>query len=125
VLSTTPNTATVQLLTDDAGQNAFAAGAKLATDAIGLVQTEPGGHVRLALPASSSPTVQRGQPVFTSGLGVLPPDLLIGYVDSPVGSNTGSVLNTFEITPAVSFQQLSVVHVVLYPVGVDRSPSAP
>lgn len=125
VLSTTPHTATVQLLTDDAGQSAFASGAKLSTGEIGLVQTSSGGHVQFALPASSSLSVQRGQPVFTSGLGVLPPDLLIGYVDSPAGANAGSVLHTYELIPAVSFQQLSVVHVVLYPVGVDRSSSAP
>lgn len=125
VISTTADTATVQLLTDDAGQSAFAAGAKLATNEIGLVQTAPGGHVQFALPASSSPAVERGAPVFTSGLGVLPPDLLIGYVDSPVGSNAGSVLNTYELRPAVDFQQLSIVHVVLYSVGVDRAPNAP
>jgi rod shape-determining protein MreC len=120
----TPFTATVQLVIDAGfGQTGFGAGAKLPSGETGVVETVQGGHVRMKF-FSSAPAVQVGQPVFTSGQGVLPGDLLIGYVES-VG-NTESALDRFvEVRPAVDFHKVDVVHVVLHPTGPDKGAGAP
>jgi rod shape-determining protein MreC len=124
VSATTPYTATVQLVTDPGfGQTGFGAGAKVPTGELGVIVTIQGGNVRMNF-FSSDPAVDVGQPIFTSGQGVIPPDLLIGYVDAKGTGDTG-----FEkyvtVRPAVDFHKLDVVHVVLHPTDVDRGASAP
>lgn len=124
VSATTPYTATVQLVIDAGfGQTGFGAGAKVPTGELGAIETVQGGHVRMKF-FSSEPAVQIGQPVFTSGQGVIPPDLLIGYVG---GMGTGDT--TFDkfvtVRPAVDFHKLDVVHVVLHPTDKDRGANAP
>lgn len=124
VSATTPYTATVQLVIDAGfGQTGFGAGAKVPTGELGVIETVQGGHVRMKF-FSSEPAVQIGQPVFTSGQGVIPPDLLIGYVG---GMGTGDT--TFDkfvtVRPAVDFHKLDVVHVVLHPTDKDRGANAP
>ena len=124
VSATTPYTATVQLVIDAGfGQTGFGAGAKVPTGELGVIETVQGGHVRMKF-FSSEPAVQIWQPVFTSGQGVIPPDLLIGYVG---GMGTGDT--TFDkfvtVRPAVDFHKLDVVHVVLHPTDKDRGANAP
>jgi cell shape-determining protein MreC len=117
-------TATVQLVTDGGfGQTGFGAGAKLPTGELGVIETVQGGHLRMKF-FSSDPAVQVGQPVFTSGQGVLPPDLLIGYVHS-LASTQPSVDRYVRVTPAVDFHKLDIVQVVLQPTDKDRGASAP
>lgn len=121
----TPYTATVQLVIDAGfGQTGFGAGAKLPTGDLGVIQTVQGGHVRMMF-FENNPSVQIGQPVFTSGqAGVIPPDLLIGYVSGISGteSSTDKYVN---VRPAVDFNKLDVVHVVLQWTDPDRGANAP
>lgn len=124
VTHTTPLTATVQLVLDAGfGQTGFGAGAKLPTGETGTIQTFQGGHVRMRF-FSSEPTVKVGQPVFTSGLGEMPGDLLIGYVDEV---NTGEAAHEKFVTirPAVDFHKIDTLHVVLRPTDLDRGANAP
>lgn len=124
VLQTGPDTAVVQLVTDSGlRQDGFGAGARLSTGEIGFVDTNREGRVRLSL-SVSRPPVQPGQPVFTSGLGILPPDLLIGYVQG-LDSTESALQNVLEIRPAVDFNKLDILHVVLYPTGQDRGTHSP
>jgi rod shape-determining protein MreC len=123
VLETGPDTAVVQLLLDDGGPTTggFAAGAKLADGTVGYVNAEPGGHLRVTFSVSNL-QAGRGQPVLTSGLGILPPDLVIGYIDSAAAA---SLQNSFALRPAVDVHKLAVVHVVLYRTDMDRAGNAP
>lgn len=124
VSHTTPFTATVQLLIDAGfGQSGFGAGAKLPTRELGFIETTKGGHVRMRF-FSSEPTASIGQPVFTSGQAVLPPDLLIGYVES-MGSPASAFEKYVDIKPAVDFRTIDVVHVVLFDTDRDRGANAP
>jgi rod shape-determining protein MreC len=125
VSAVTPYTATVQLVIDAGfGQTQFGAGAKLPSGDLGVIQTVQGGYVRMTFFASTV-TAQVGQPVFTSGqAGLLPPDLLIGYV-SGVNSSESSVDKFLTIRPAVDFNKLDVVHVVLQWMEPDRGANAP
>lgn len=124
VSHTTPFTATVQLVIDAGfGQGGFGAGAELPSKETVVIETVQGGHVRMKF-FSSAPSVQIGQPVFTSGQGVLPPDLLIGYVDS-FGSSESDFQKFANVRPAVDFYKLDVLHVVLYPTDQDRGANAP
>lgn len=124
VTHTTPFTATVQLVLDAGfGQTGFGAGAKLPSGETGTIQTFQGGHVRMRF-FSSEPSVKVGQPVFTSGLGEMPGDLLIGYVDEV---NTGEAAHDKFVTirPAVDFHKVDTLHVVLRPSDADRGANAP
>lgn len=106
VSSTTPFTAQVELALD-AG---FGVGAKLPSGELGVIETVQGGYVRMKF-FSNTPAVTVGQPVFTSGQGVIPANLLIGYVDS---LGDASVLNQYaNIRPSVDFHKLNVVQVVM------------
>jgi rod shape-determining protein MreC len=125
---TTPFTSTVQLVVDAGfGQSGFGAGAKLPTGELGIVDTVQGGFVRMKF-FSGDPAARVGQPVFTSGQAVLPPGLLIGYVD---GLNTGEsgTDKYLNVRPAVDFHKLDVLQVVLYSAGndleKDRGANAP
>lgn len=123
VSHTTPYTSTVQLLIDAGfGQTGFAGGAKLPTGEMGLIETIEGGHVRLKFFNNTSPSVTDGLPVYTSGQGVMPPDLLIGWVD---GLDTNSFEKSANVRPAVDFHKLDVVHVVLTTMEKDRGANAP
>jgi rod shape-determining protein MreC len=117
VLSTTPFTSTVQLMTD----GGFAAGAKVPSGDLGVIQTIQGSEVRLSF-FSTMPTVKVGQPVFTSGqAGVLPPNLLLGYVENePVGADLSKVIT---LRSAVDFNKLDVVHVVMYTAEAEQGGS--
>jgi rod shape-determining protein MreC len=121
VLSTTPFTATVQLMLDGGfSQQGFAAGAKVPSGDLGVIETVQGGEVRMVF-IMSSPTVKVGQPVFTSGQGILPPNLLIGYVENePTGSG---LPKTVTIKPAVDFNKLDVLHVVMFTATAERGGS--
>jgi len=124
VSHTTPFTATVQLVIDAGfGQGGFGAGAKLPTQELGVIETVQGGHVHMKF-FSSGPSVQLGQPIFTSGLAELPPDLLIGYVDT-FGSAESAFEKFVNVRPAVDFYKLDVLHVVLYTTDKDRGANAP
>ena len=124
VSHTTPYTSTVQLVSDAGfGQTGFGAGAKLSTGELGVIETVQGGHVRMIF-SSTDPAVQVGQPVFTSGLAVIPPDLLVGYVAS-VGTGQSALDKFVNVRPAVDFNKLDVVHVVLHPTDIDRGANAP
>ena len=124
VSATTPYTATVQLVIDAGfGQTGFGAGAKVPTGELGVIETVQGGHVRMKF-FSSEPAVQIGQPVFTSGQGVIPPDLLIGYVGG-MGTGDTAFDKFVTVRPAVDFHKLDVVHVVLHPTDKDRGANAP
>lgn len=113
VTSTTPFTAQVQLLVDAGyGQGGFGAGAKLPSGELGVIEASQGGFVRMKF-FSSNPAVTVGQPVFTSGQGVIPPNLLIGYVDS-LGDGSSTLNQYVNIRPAVDFNKLNVVDVVMY-----------
>lgn len=123
IATTTPYSSTVQLLSDAGfGQGGFGAGAKVPTGELGLVETVEGGHVRLQF-WSTTPAVTVGQPVYTSGQGILPPDLLIGWIDSIDASS--SFIKYAQVRPAVDFHKLDVVHVVLTPTEEDRGANAP
>jgi len=114
VSHTTPFTAQVQLVVDAGfGQGGFGAGAKLPSGELGVIETVQGGFVRMKF-FSTNPAVTVGQPVFTSGQGVIPPDLLIGYVDS-LGEGSSTFNQYVNIRPAVDFNKLDVVQVVLHP----------
>jgi rod shape-determining protein MreC len=116
VLSTTPFTSTVQLMTD----GGFAAGAKVPSGDLGVIETIQGGEVRLAF-FSTMPTVKVGQPVFTSGQAVLPPNLLIGYAENePEGAG---LPKSVTLRSAVDFNKLDVVHVVMYTPEAERGGS--
>jgi rod shape-determining protein MreC len=116
VLSTTPFTSTIQLMTD----GGFAAGAKVPSGDLGVIETIQGGEVRLSF-FSTMPTVKVGQPVFTSGQAILPPNLLIGYVENePVGAGMPKVIT---LRSAVDFNKLNVVHVVMYTADAVRGGS--
>lgn len=124
VIHTTPYSSTVQLMIDAGfGQEGFGAGAKLPTGELGIVRTIEGGHIQLTF-LNTTPSVSEGQPIYTSGQGVMPPDLLLGWVSSVDG---GSTFQKFaEIRPAVDFHKLDTVHVVLYTVEErDRGANAP
>lgn len=124
VSHTTPYTATVQLVIDAGfGQGGFGAGARLPSRELGYIETVQGGQVRMQF-YSSDPVVQVGQPVFTSGQGYLPADLLIGYVES-LGNSESAFAKSVNIRPAVDFQKLDLVHVVLYTTDKDRGANAP
>lgn len=125
VSHTTPYTSTVQLMTDAGfGQMGFGAGAKLPTGELGVVETIEGGHVRMKF-FSTTPAVTPGHPVYTSGQGVMPPDLLIGWVDEL--DSTSTFERFARVRPAVDFHKLDVVHVVLTTVEreKDRGANAP
>jgi len=126
VSQTTPFTSTVQLMTDAGfGQTGFGAGAKVSTGELGVIETVQGGHVRMTFfLTASQPAAQVGQPIFTSGQAVMPADLLIGYVDS-VGSGDSPMDRFLNVRPAVDFNKLDVVHVVLHPTERDRGANAP
>lgn len=114
VLSTTPLNSTVQLVTD----GGFGAGAKVSSGDIGVIETVQGGEVRFLLSATA-PKLRVGEPVFTSGLGVLPPNQLIGYVENePTGSGLPT---TVRVKPAVDFNRLDVLHVVMFTAATERS----
>ncbi|MGE5676085.1 MAG: rod shape-determining protein MreC [Mycobacterium leprae] len=112
VLQTTPFTSTVQLATDAGfGQTGFGVGAKLPTGELGIIETVQGGYLRMHF-FSNFPSVQLGQPIFTSGAGLLPGDLLIGYAES--FNTSGSSFDKYvNIRPSVDFHKLDVVQVVL------------
>lgn len=112
VLSTTPFTATVQLMTD----GGFAAGSKVPSGDMGIIETVQGGEVRMQF-YSTSPTVKPGQPVFTSGQAILPPNLLIGYVES---EPTGSVPKVVTVRPAIDLNKLDVLQVVMFTAQAER-----
>lgn len=122
---TTPYTSTVQLMADAGfGEQGFGAGAKLPSGELGVIRTIEGGHVRMQF-WSTSPSVTIGHPVYTSGQGIMPPDLLIGWVDS---LDTTSTFEKFaSVRPAVDFHKLDVVHVVLTTTEreKDRGANAP
>lgn len=124
VSQVTPFTATVQLVTDAGfGQTpGFGAGAKLPTGEEGVIVTVQGGHLRMNF-FSSYPSVELG-PVFTSGQGMMPPDLLIGYADSynKAGPAYDKYLN---VRPAVDFGKLDVVHVVMRLADKDGGATTP
>ncbi|HWI65317.1 MAG TPA: rod shape-determining protein MreC [Symbiobacteriaceae bacterium] len=124
ISSVTPYTSTVQLVIDAGfGQTGFGAGAKLPTGDLGIIDTVQGGHVRMKF-FITDPAVQVGQPVFTSGQGPMPADLLIGYV-AGMGSNESAQEKFVTIKPAVDFNKLDTVHVVLHPTDKDRGANAP
>lgn len=124
VTATTPFTATVQLVTDAGfGQGGFGAGAKLANGELGGIETVQGGHVRMRF-FSGEPAIEAGQPVFTSGQGPMPPDLLIGYAESPT-SGDAALYKFVEVRPAVDFHKLEVLHVVLQTSDMDREEAEP
>ncbi|HYF91479.1 MAG TPA: rod shape-determining protein MreC [Symbiobacteriaceae bacterium] len=125
ITSVTPFTSTVQLVIDAGfGQSGFGAGAKLPSGDLGVIETVQGGHVRMKF-FISDPAVQVGQPIFTSGQGPMPADLLIGYV-AGMGSNEPSQEKFVNVRPAVDFNKLDVVHVVLhYSAEKDRGANAP
>jgi rod shape-determining protein MreC len=111
VLSVTNYTATVQLLIDpgfgtDPG---FAAGARTVGHELGYIVTQAGGVVRVRFVARE-PKAEVGHPVYTSGQAVLPGDLLIGWIEQ-IGRE--AVLTYADIRPAVDFNKLNVVQVVL------------
>ncbi|MFZ5817185.1 MAG: rod shape-determining protein MreC [Bacillota bacterium] len=125
IAHTTPYTSTVQLLSDSGfGQQGFGAGAKVPTGELGLVETLEGGHIQLKF-WSTTPSVSVGHPVYTSGQGVMPPDLLIGWVESLDASAT--FVKYAMVRPAVDFHKLDVVHVVLTMMEKekDRGANAP
>lgn len=123
VSHTTPYTSTVQLLIDAGfGQQNFGGGAKVPTGELGVIQTVEGGHVQMQF-WSRSPAVQEGHPVYTSGQGIMPADLLIGWID---GLDTSSSFAKFaNVRPAVDFHKLDVLHVVLTTAERDRGANAP
>lgn len=125
ISQTTPFTATVQLVIDAGfGQSGFGAGAKIAaTGETGVIETVQGGHVRMKF-FSTDAAVQVGQTVVTSGQAVLPPDLLIGWVDS-ISSGESAYDKFVNIRPAVDFHKLDVVQVVLHPTDKDGGAKAP
>lgn len=124
ITSVTPYTSTVQLVIDAGfGQSGFGAGAKLPSGDLGVIETVQGGHVRMKF-FISDPAVQVGQPVFTSGQGPMPADLLIGYV-AGMGSSESVQEKFVNVRPAVDFNKLDVVHVVLHPTDKDRGANAP
>lgn len=112
ILSTTPFTATVQLMTD----GGFSAGSKVPSGDLGIVQTIQGGEVRMEF-FSTSPTVKPGQPVFTSGQAILPPDLLLGYVET---EPTGAVPKIVTVRPAVDFNKLDILQVVMFTAQAEQ-----
>lgn len=121
---TTPYTATVQLVLDAGfGQTGFGAGAKLPNGEMGVIETFQGGLVRMRF-FNSRPVVREGYPVHTSGQAIIPPDLLIGYVEDP-GAMEAGFDQLVKVRPAVDFSQLDVVHVVLHPTEKDRGVNAP
>lgn len=126
VSHTTPYTSTVQLLIDAGfGQQNFGGGAKVPSGEMGVIQTVEGGHVRMQF-WSTTPSVQEGQPVYTSGQGIMPADLLIGWIDGI--DNSASFAKFANVRPAVDFHKLDVVHVVLTTVDReirDRGANAP
>jgi rod shape-determining protein MreC len=124
VSATTPFTATVQLVIDAGfGQGGFGAGAKLPSGELGVIQTAQGGLVQMTF-FSSDPAVQTGQPVFTSGQAVIPPDLLIGYADS-LSTGESAFDKFLNVRPAVDFNKLDTLHVVLYMTHPDGGAAAP
>ncbi|HWI52611.1 MAG TPA: rod shape-determining protein MreC [Symbiobacteriaceae bacterium] len=124
IISVTPYTSTVQLVIDAGfGQTGFGAGAKLPSGDLGVVDTVQGGHVRMKF-FISDPAVEVGQPIFTSGQGPMPADLLIGYV-AGMGVNESIQEKFVNVRPAVDFNKLDVVHVVLHPSDNDRGANAP
>ena len=124
VSATTPFTATVQLVIDAGfGQGGFGAGAKLPSGELGVIQTVQGGHVQMTF-FSTDPAVQIGQPVFTSGQAVIPPNLLIGYADS-LSTGESAFDKFLNVRPAVDFNKLDVLHVVLHTTQPDGGASTP
>jgi len=124
VSHTTPYTSTVQLMID-AGfgqQGSFGAGAKIPTGELGLIETIEGGHVRMRF-LSTNPAAQVEQPVYTSGQGVMPADLLLGYITEL--DSEAAFVKYATVRPAVDFHKLDVVHVVLTTSEKDRGANAP
>lgn len=123
VAYTTPYTSTVQLVSDTGfGQPGFGAGAKLPNGEQGLLETVEGGYMRMRF-WSTDPSVEVGQPVFTSGQGVLPADLLVGWVESVEAGS--SFVKYAQVRPAVDVHKLEVVQVVLTESEADRGSNAP
>jgi len=121
---TTPYTATVQLVLDAGfGKGGFGAGARLPTGELGIIDTVQGGNVRLRF-FTSDPDVSIGLPVFTSGQAILPPDLLIGHVES-FGSPDSAFEKFVNVRATVDFNKLDLVHVVLFTTDKDRGANAP
>lgn len=123
VAYTTPYTSTVQLISDAGfSHGGFGAGAKLPNGEQGVLETVEGGYLRMRF-WSTDPDVTVGQPVYTSGQGVMPADLLVGWIDQvDLGS---SFVKSARVRPAVDVHKLEVVQVVLTPTEHDRGSSAP
>ncbi|MBY6275018.1 rod shape-determining protein MreC [Symbiobacterium thermophilum] len=125
---TTPYTSTVQLVSDvgfsEAGftEAGFGAGAKLPNGEQGVLETVEGGYLRMRF-WSTDPSVAVGQPVFTSGQGILPADLLVGWIEEV--DTSSSFVKSALVRPAVDVHKLEVVQVVLTPSEDDRGSSAP
>jgi cell shape-determining protein MreC len=123
VAYTTAYSSTVQLVSDSGfGQGGFGAGAKLPTGELGLIETVEGGYLRLRF-WSTNPAVTVGQPVYTSGQGILPADLLVGWVDGV--DTSSSFIKYAQVRPAVDVHKLDVVQVVLTPTDEDRGSNGP
>nr|WP_245302721.1 rod shape-determining protein MreC [Symbiobacterium terraclitae] len=123
VAYTTPYTSTVQLVSDAGfGQPGFGAGAKLPNGEQGLLEAVDGGYLRMRF-WSTDPSVEVGQPVFTSGQGILPADLFVGWVESVEAGS--SFVKYARVRPAVDVHKLEVVQVVLTQSNADRGSNAP
>ncbi len=123
VAYTTPYSSTVQLVSDAGfSQAGFGAGAKLPNGEQGVLETVEGGYLRMRF-WSTDPSVAVGLPVYTSGQGILPSDLLVGWIDEV---DTSSSFTKYAIVrPAVDVHKLEVVQVVLTPTDDDRGSNAP
>ena len=87
-----------------------------------VVETVEGGYLRMRF-WSTDPSVAVGQPVFTSGQGILPADLLVGWIEEV--DTSSSFVKSALVRPAVDVHKLEVVQVVLTPSEDDRGSSAP
>jgi rod shape-determining protein MreC len=123
VIAVTPNTADVMLLTDpESGVGAVDVRSQAAGVILG--QANPNGEMTFQL-FTHRPDVQPGDAVVTSGFSqYYPPGLLLGEIVNVTPTEYG-LTETATVLPAVDFNRLDTVLVMLsYPKGASVPPLA-
>ncbi|MDP8959806.1 MAG: rod shape-determining protein MreC [Actinomycetota bacterium] len=120
IATVTEASAKVSLIIDP--QQSVAVRAARSRD-LGVVQGRGAGHLALTLFEASQPLAE-GDRIVTAGSDLYPPDLSVGAVAAAARPQGGFLLRT-KVRPAVEFNRLDYVKVILWTSEVEESAEAP